>query len=166
MGFIIGELEQLVAQGKRQVVKGICGLFASRGREAKGRSLPVLLPEGHRWRLMIPISRSVWSHYHDGPSRKPKERDGVFRRSGNGHVAHPSRICPPLNLLGWWQEKGEGGAILPLRNAILATALSGKRDGPGQGPRGGASVVPRGEWASLGPLSPRTRECPSNERTE
>lgn len=56
-------------------------------------------------------------------------------------------------LLGWWQKKQGGAIILRQRNAILATILSGKRDGPGAGPRGGTSVVPRGEWISPSPLS-------------
>lgn len=167
MGLSLGKLEKMwlrqEARGNTQ--KGSCGglsVCLARDERRKRRSVLCCFPEEHRWSLMIPISRSVWSHYHDGPSRKPKERDGVSRHSGNGHIAHPSHICPPFDRLGLvatLHEKAEG-AILPLHNAILAAALSGTRDGPGQGPRGGASVVPRSEWASLGPLSLADTEAP------
>lgn len=42
------------------------------------------------------------SHYHNRPSRKPKELDGASRCSGNGHIAHPSPVSTPYGVRCFW----------------------------------------------------------------
>lgn len=70
------------------------------------------------------------------------------RRRLPAHWQRSNSSNPSLMLSG----EGKAAATVALcREDRLP--LSGKRDGPGRGPRGGASVVPRIDGAALGPLA-------------